>query len=195
MTEFMNYENLPHFLPDRDKLIASILFILEEKPRTRRRLSRGDIVKTLFIADDSHLREQGRPVTFDNYVAMEKGPVGDLAINLLKGTVTWSTIGLKSAPWSISKYGGLDVYDCSDVKADRDELSPSDKNALISALQQVLSNGFKRTSEQSHNHPAWTAAWFTKGPDANAAPMDWRLFGSLDDDHLADLAAHSRELA
>jgi len=49
------------------------------------------IVKLLFLADKYHLLHYGRTITDDSYCAMQHGPVGSIALNILN----YNTDGVK----------------------------------------------------------------------------------------------------
>lgn len=190
MNRVVRYDGLPELLPRKDKLLAAMLFVLEEAEKLGRELSKGEIVKALFIADDQHLAEYGRPITFDNYVAMKKGPVGDLASDMLNDKVSWKEFSLSAAPWAKKEKRGLVFYALADTPCDESELSVSDKEELSSALSKVLAQGFERTSDKSHDHPAWRAAW--GAGDKKAVAMDWRTFPGVDQEMADDLSMASR---
>jgi hypothetical protein len=57
-----------------NRILAAMLFLMNEHPG----LTQCQIVKSIFLADEQHLNTYGRPVTFDNYVAMPRGPVPSL---------------------------------------------------------------------------------------------------------------------
>ncbi len=170
MNQNVRYDGLPELLPRKDKLLSAMLLLLEQADRLGRELSKGEVVKTLFIADDAHLAEYGRPITFDNYVAMKKGPVGDLASDMLNDKVSWGEFALEGAPWSKVEKRGLVYYALADMPCDESNLSLSDKEELVDALSEVLAQGFERTSDKSHDHPAWRAAWGTGDKKAVASP-------------------------
>ena len=69
---------------DRTKATQAAAFLL--KRSSRRRESYMKIIKLLYIADRESLRETGRPITGDRFVAMKKGPVLSEVLNLIKGT-------------------------------------------------------------------------------------------------------------
>ena len=49
------------------------------------RMSRIRLIKFLYIADRESLQEKGSPLTFDNWVAMDNGPVLSGVYDLIKG--------------------------------------------------------------------------------------------------------------
>ncbi len=197
MTPSMDFKDLPTFAPKKQKLLAAILLLIEEASALGLKLTTGEIVKSLFLADDRHLAEFGRPVTFDNYVAMENGPVGDTAVDMLndRPNIRWREFGVDRAPWSQEQEGDRSYHRTRGVAADRRKLSLSDIEALRSALDHVTSVGFGQVSVETHAHPAWTLAWHGKADGARAAAMDWRDFPMIDAAAAADLAMASANAA
>lgn len=191
MTPEVDFKDLPHFKPKKQKLLAAILLLIEEAAKMKRTLSKGEIVKSLFVADDTHLQKHGRPITFDNYVALAKGPVGDLTSDMLNDRVEWSDFELAVAPWQRRDVRGLDRYAAGPVASNRRKLSPSDIEELTAALRHVTGAGFQKISDDTHVHPAWSRAWERKGENARAAAMDWREFPALDEDTVSDLVMAS----
>lgn len=187
----VRFDHLPHFEPKRHKVLAAILFLMREAAKAGRTLTRGEIVKSIFRADEEHFLECGRPVTFDNYVAMQRGPVGNAAIDMLTDKIDWADLDLVEAPWEPITLRGMPAYRRPATAVGLDCLSPSDEEFLSSALAEVTGAGFDAMSESTHTHPAWLAAWGARG-DAKAAPMDWRLFPNADAARIHELAAASR---
>lgn len=193
MNPTMNFKNLPQFTPDKPKLLAAILFLIEEAAKSGAKLSKFQIVKSLFRADDAHFAQFGRPVTFDNYGAMTHGPVGDTASDLLNDyKIKWPEFGVAASPLTCEVIGNYPYYSAN-VAADRDELSPSDVEALMVAMAEVRRLSFTDLSDATHKHPAYGAAW-NSGADAEVSvvPMDWRLFPSANAARVSDLVFASR---
>lgn len=193
MTPAMNFRDLPTFTPKKKKLIASILLLIEEAAKAGLILSKGEIVKALFLADDQHLEKYGRPITFDNYVAMKNGPVGDIASDLLnENNIKWADYELDRAPWTIrTDQVDRKYYRLAAVTSNRRKLSPSDVEELSFALARIAAVGFGRISHETHKHTAWVAAWSKRDETAGAAAMDWREFPKVDSDAVSDLVMAS----
>lgn len=83
------------FKPDKDRILEAILFLIGRSSS----LSQYEIVKSLFLADRTHLNTYGRPITFDNYVAMEHGPVPSLAYDALKPSYNFAGTFKEERPW------------------------------------------------------------------------------------------------
>ncbi|RSV27861.1 Panacea domain-containing protein [Sphingomonas sp. ABOLH] len=193
MTPPMDFKDLPTFVPRKQKLLAAILLLIEEASSLGLKLTTGEIVKSLFLADDRHLADFGRPITFDNYVAMKNGPVGDTAVDMLndRPNIRWSEFGVERAPWLQEQDGDRSYYRAAGITADRRKLSPSDIDALRVALDHVTTVGFGKVSIETHAHPAWASAWLGKAEGDRAAAMDWRDFPMIDAAAAADLAMAS----
>lgn len=137
------------------------------------------IVKSLFIADRMHLNRFGRPITFDNYVAMDHGPVPSFSYNVLKGDANLNDIGIRKLPWTtvsapeIGKNARLFSID-PQSKIEFDELSESDQDALSQAL--VIVNGltFKQLRKITHEDAAYEDAWDDDG-GKKSYPMSYGL--------------------
>lgn len=189
MKKSMRFDGIPEFRPNKVALMEAILFLIDQAAGIGRRLSKGEIVKCLFLADDAHLTEYGRPITFDNYIAMKKGPVGNLSSDMLNGKVDWDDFGVPQSPWSTMEQNGLTFYTAPRQNIVPIELSRSDLTQLAAAFAKVTTSGFETVSEISHAHPAWIAAW---GPGENkAVAMDWRRFPALDESRALDLVSAS----
>src|SRR3569833_2759794 len=101
--------------PNIQKILEAVLFLLREAANADLRLTQYDIVKSVFIADLFHLEKYGRPISFDNYAAMENGPVPSETYNLLKPDYDgrsfsgedwplWSTAPAKDKPSESATY-------------------------------------------------------------------------------------------
>lgn len=172
--------------PNRARLLEAILYLIEEAARRQLYVTMYDIVKSLFIADTKHLNLHGRPVTFDNYVAMENGPVASEAYDMLKPTYDWfNRMGLNAAPWSRrrSPSDGPNAfrYDAN-RPANRKKLSQTDLEALNEGLTLVKSLKFGGVKDFTHRHRAYLGAW--KEGAGKVFDMDYRLLLDEDDEEL-----------
>jgi uncharacterized phage-associated protein len=180
-------DTMAHLHVRSDRLIEAIALVISETEKRGQRPTQYDVVKTLFLADRAHLNDYGRPVTFDNYVAMKHGPVPSRAYDMLKdpsGTY----------PWRRQEVPGSRHFAFYDAKnePDLDVLSPSDIEALKSALDLVLRLGFARIQKLTHDDAAYEAAW-GEGR-SRSAPMDLALLFETPDadaaEHVAFLSRH-----
>lgn len=191
----MNSNDLPQFTVNKQKLLASILVLIEEAANAGQPLITDEIVKSLFIADDAHLGKYGRPITFDNYTAEEQGPIGDMAAEMLSDNVDWSEFELNEAPWLKQIIMSLEHYEPGSITSQRRKLSPSDVEGLIEALRIVKSIGDEQAAQKTRAHPAWREAWYGRGNDNDRVTMDWREFPEVEADMINDLVFASQHTA
>jgi hypothetical protein len=176
--------------PNPRRIVEAVLFLIGEAERRGKAVTQYDLVKSIFLADRSHLNRYGRPITFDNYYAMKHGPVPSFVYGLLReDAATLDRAGLRRLPWHRRDTGKSHfVYEKPQRPADRDVLSESDVEALTDALGTVLALGFAQVRRLTHEDPAYVAAW-----DDNAGkkrfPMDYGLLFDEPD------PARARELA
>lgn len=185
----------PRLQPSRSRILESVLFLIEEAERRGIALTQYDIAKSVFLADTDHLNRFGRPVTFDNFVAMQYGPVPSETYDMLKADYDWSgKLGMVSAPWTRRSAGGKAFqYLKPKRSANLRVLSKTDVEALGEALTLVKSLGFGGVKDHTHKHPAYVAAW---KPERGAVfDMDYRKLLDQDDPALlGDLVHASRHL-
>jgi Protein of unknown function (DUF4065) len=182
--------------PAKDKLVEAILFLIARAKKRNRELTQYDIVKSLFFADRSHLNRYGRPITFDNYVAMANGPVPSLAYDVLKGESGPNQFGLIEFPWTrqVGGHSNPKAYIFCDPKRDpsMDVLSESDAEALDDSLATVLSLTFGQIKKLTHDDPAYIEAW-GEGDSPNA-PLSYGMLFDMQDfeeaEHLQFASRH-----
>jgi hypothetical protein len=163
------------FYPDKDRILAAMLFLMNDHPG----ITQYQIVKSIFFADEEHLNRYGRPVTFDNYVAMPQGPVPSLVLNLLKPERCWEFVAIYQVdpPWMYrprpSRSGQAWEY-YPDHGADMDVLSATDIAALREGLRLVRELPPEELDKRLHQHPAYVEAWDRK-KTKQSAPMKTEL--------------------
>lgn len=150
------------------KIKEAIVFLIGLGARQNKALSQYDIVKALFLADRRHLNEYGRPVIFDNYTAMEHGPVPSLAYDFLKSN--------DAMPWKKDKAEKAKFHFHSpEREADEELLSPSDFDALSDALTTVKSLGFAQIRKLTHEDQAYVDAWDPEDGSRKAFDMSYAM--------------------
>ena len=182
--------------PATDKLIESILFLIAQASERNYQLTQYDIVKSLFFADKSHLNRFGRPITFDNYVAMPNGPVPSRAYAILKNEIEPATLGLESFPWDRTTGEHANPKACLFKNPKRapseDILSESDMEALSDAFATVKSLTFGQIRKLTHDDPAYITAW-GEG-ESNNAPISYGMLFDIPDfeeaEHLQFVSQH-----
>lgn len=188
----------PRLEPQRRKILEAILLLIEDAKAAGDKLTQYDIVKSLFIADSEHLNAYGRPITFDNFVAMKFGPVPSESYDMLKPAYPWAErLGMASAPFQRQPAGGTSFHYVNAERApDLRVLSRSDVAALRAARLQVKKLGFGGVRDLTHDHPAYVAAWRPNESESKAFDMDYRMLldGRPDDGLIRELADASRHM-
>jgi len=162
--------------PNGPKVREALVYVIREADRRNVRLTQFEILKTLFIADRAHLNRYGRPITFDQYVAMQDGPVPSLAYDVLKEAIgPLQEAGITEPLWSCTPAGGKKLHFHHAVRdASPDILSESDTDELSEALKLVRKWGYQRTWDHVHQDRAYNDAWPKRGA-ASQYPMDLAL--------------------
>jgi uncharacterized phage-associated protein len=111
------------------------------------------VLKLVFFADRFHLRKYGRPITNDEYIAMEYGPVASGVKDLIDQC---DFLGTLERDYS-SKY--LEYVLRHDVKSkhaiDTDVFSDSELEALEFAWQKFGDQDGLQLSDITHAYPEW----------------------------------------
>lgn len=151
--------------PNLRKIVAAISYVIALGELRKLDVTYYVVLKTLFVADRSHLNKYGRPVTFDNYSAMRAGPVPSMAYDILKeqepALRKLRSVGITTLPWTKTarERGIPDLYSHADTRHIDDVLSPSDKDALQDALSTIAGLTFVQIKKLTHADPAYEEAW------------------------------------
>jgi uncharacterized phage-associated protein len=173
--------------PNRKKILEAILFLIESAHKEGEELTQYQIVKSVFIADLAHLRKFGRPITFDNYVAMEFGPVPSEAYDMLKPTYGYgSRLDQNWPPWELKK-ATQKAFKYINAKraANKRRLSESDIAELAFAVRFVIDSGFGSIKDWTHALPAYKMAWQNNG-NRRAYEMQYGLLIEGNDEDLVE---------
>lgn len=178
--------------PDQSKIVASILLILKTAREHGKQATQYDIVKSLFLADRRHLNEYGRPITFDNYVAMKHGPVPSQAYDLLKPQS--EGFGTDKLPWRATPVPGSRALNYAGLsEPDLDELSPSEVEILVESFITIKSLSFGQVRKITHEDPAYIDAWEDDENGNGSFPMSLGMLFDVPDMALAsDLEFYSK---
>jgi uncharacterized phage-associated protein len=131
-------------------IIQSIHYLL-------RKLGRADklkLIKLLYLADKYHLVRYGRTVTNDDYYAMEQGPVGTTAKDILSQSDFLSKEELdyfSSLVVSVPPH----EFRAKDTYEDYEMLSDTDKVALDFVYEHFGSMEQWDLVEHTHKYPEW----------------------------------------
>jgi uncharacterized phage-associated protein len=176
------------FQLDIDKVIATSIFIASQGVPE---LTIGKMMKLIFFADKYHLVRYGRPITGDQYDAMNDGPVPSFAYDLFKQILrkpfTPQGRQLASALTIDTNYE-LPRFSAR-TEFDPEQLSKSDILALTETIQQFGDKSFEELSAISHAMAAYDKAWRSRGILRKSARMKFEDF--FDDD--AGAIAGARE--
>jgi uncharacterized phage-associated protein len=149
---------------DESKAVETLVYVARAWPD----ITPFYLSKVLFFADRDHLREFGRPVTGDAYIAMANGPVPSRIYDIVKGELDFF-----GAPAAIDEALTIDQTGTyHKVRAKRDPntdlLSETDVAALDGAIKFCRGKSFSELGNLTHQEPAWFKA------EANAE-MDLEL--------------------
>lgn len=173
MTSATNQPENIEFKPKRDKIIESILHLLHKCGD----LTRYQIVKMIYLADKEHLNRYGRPITYDQMVAMEYGPVPSETYNILtKGK--FIPFSSKKLPFEFIKKEDYNFITSPQREANKRKMSKSDINILDEIAKKYGDKDFNYLYNLTHEHMAYKNAWSNKGKK-NSKEM---LFEDMIDD-------------
>jgi uncharacterized phage-associated protein len=187
-------QNFVKMTPNVNRILAALSHVISAAAKRQRQISQYDLVKTLFLADRSHLNEWGRPITYDNYTAMKHGPVPSLAYDFLKANQkALRDYEIQQLPWTVVEAGkGVKHYFPVDEVMDaKDNLSKSDVEALNDALGTVIRLGFGQIRKLTHEDPAYMDAWRDDGGKAAYEMKLGLLFDEPDFEQAEGLAEYS----
>lgn len=181
----------PTLKVDKHKVVEAILFLLQDFVG----FSQYDIVKTLFLADKSHLQKYGRPITFDTYFAMENGPVPSFAYDVLKLDFDFKKEFGEERPWiSVPDAKKPNVNKFVGTKRDPKyrTLSQTDMETLKEAGGTIQLLDFDQVFRLTHEDPAYKEAWARRG-GAKRSQMKVQLLGASEKllDDLIYISKHS----
>lgn len=197
MTQSGTDRTLPKMRPHYRKILEAILFLINEAEKRGVYVTEYDIDKSMFLADVKHLNEYGRPVSFDNYVAMEHGPVPSTTRDILQPSFKGKPLYKETWPlWDREPSPSDGPKAFKFVRPRRKPnsriLSQTDISALTDALLVVKSLRFGGVKDYTHKHPAYLDAWVENGT-RGAYDIDYaKLLESPDDDLIEDLVYSSK---
>lgn len=114
--------------------------------------------KVLFFADRNHLRQFGRPVTGDAYIAMDNGPVPTNIYDIIKGDLDFfgDPAAINEA---LQVEQGPRYLEVTAMRpANTDLLSETDIAALDEAIKFCRGKPFTELSNLTHQEPAYLHA-------------------------------------
>lgn len=136
---------------NHEKLKAEVLYVLQQTGQT----DFHKLFKILYFADMMHLKEHGRPIVTNDYVAMKNGPVPSTLYDILKG-IKFDTYNAFLPNWredvDVNEYFVTAIKD-----PDLDELSENDIITLDHVIEWAMPLSMTELTEKSHG-PAYMAA-------------------------------------
>jgi len=141
-----------NFNIDINKTIESSLYILGKVQSC----DMQKLFKILYFADSEHLAEYGRPITGDEYIAMQFGPVPSLLKDVIK-SVNKPNPFLKMDIDAKQYFEVVTNFVGAKRTCNIEYLSQSDIECLNNAIEGLKSSNFDERTRASHNE-AWENA-------------------------------------
>lgn len=156
---------LLQFRPKPEKIVELLLYLAHTRPDA----DAYQAVKFLYLADREHLIRHGRPITFEQYVAMDYGPVASNALDLLegdRGILRWA--GIEALPFRteiVPRPGksSLTVLREPFRPVDFEVFSKSDLRVFDGVIEEYGNKTFNELYNITHNHFAYKRAWRERG--------------------------------
>ncbi len=154
----MLYLRIPmlNFITDKDKAIHAALYVLQ-------RTGPADfhkVFKTLYFAEQYHLKNFGRPLTGDSYHAMKYGPVPSFLYDVFKAAEKqespFQEALSRSVVFNVVRDGNKPIV-TGLLAPDMDELSESDIEVLNLSIEENSALDFVALVDKSHDS-AWNKA-------------------------------------
>ncbi|MBF4515214.1 SocA family protein [Flavobacterium sp. ANB] len=145
-----------HF--NEDKTINAVLYIVSK-------IDRKDfhkIFKLLYFADRNHFADYGRPITGDNYIKMEDGPVPSNLYDIFK-TIRGNGY-YKDTDGKFSKFFSVEHY-CfikANLEPNLNQLSKTDLRYLDMSIDENGTLDYPTIRDKSHDF-AWNNAIMGRG--------------------------------
>ena len=145
---------------DEKKVIEAIQHLAIKKPG----ITKYYIGKIFFFADREHLKDWGRPISGDYYVAMPDGPAPSTIINLINDppsnlkSYIFERLDIKNSKYkeTYSKQDSIDYHylSRSDITYLNDALEKYND-----ALKKYGENAYNYIRDETHEDEAWKDAW------------------------------------
>lgn len=147
-----------------EKALEVVLWILDKRDG----VNIYNLLKILFHAESLSVNKIGRPITGDNYIAMNFGTVPDV---IYKGLICKDPIYLESFNLTEVPFTTENKYFLYPTrKADEDYLSESDKIFLEEGMKEYIDLSFEEVKNKNHSNVAWQKTYYDKSPNT---VIDW----------------------
>lgn len=139
---------------NESKAVEALVFVAQRWPG----ITPFYLSKILFLADRDHLREYGRPVLGDMYMAMDNGPVPSRVYDIVKGNLDFfGDPGAIKAALRVDRQAQYpQLFHQRD--ADTDQFSETDIQALEKSIEFCRGKSFAHLSNLTHQEEAWSSA-------------------------------------
>lgn len=139
---------------NESKAIEALAYVAEQWPG----ITPFYVSKVLFFADRDHLRDYGRPVIGDVYIAMDNGPVPSRIYDMIKGKLDFfADPHAVHEALRVDKNGNYPKV-FAKRKVDLDQFSETDIAALRKAIEFCRGKSFSYLSGLTHQEEAWASA-------------------------------------
>ena len=155
------------FEPKTDKIIEVILYLARVKDIE---LDIYKVVKLVYLADVLHLNKYGRPITYDQMLAMEYGPVPSTTYGILKEDKRLRSVDYDDLPFDFIRRGNRVYIENPKRELNMKLFSKSDLKALEETIDEHGKKTFRQLYDMTHEHEAYKRAWARKG-DGKSSPI------------------------
>lgn len=122
-------------------------------------LGKVKLMKLFYFLDFSHVKQYGVPVTFDNYVHLDHGPIPSEIKNIIDDTAENPEHSMVSDVIKIKKVEGVEMFRILPLREFTEDDKKHFSNYELETLRRVcLKFGSKNTAEieeESHNEAPW----------------------------------------
>jgi uncharacterized phage-associated protein len=124
-----------------------------------RLLGKVKLMKLFYFTDFEHVKNFASPITFDNYVHLEHGPVPSTIMNLVSAVAADSDTAILSDTFHIEEKEGSNlkriVASREFTEKDEQYFSPSELKVLKSVCERFADKNAKFVEDKSHEEAAW----------------------------------------
>ena len=133
------------------KVIEAIVYIASKQPD----IDIFHMAKVLFYGERAHLRNYGRPITGDHFVAMKDGPVPSFALNVVKKKREYVSADMLAYASEGFKTFGYPLKIAAIRDFDDKFFSRTDVECLSVALQKYGEMPFRELRDTGHAEQEW----------------------------------------
>lgn len=169
---------------DEEKAVNVVLFILQKLGK----VSRHQLAKILYYADQKHLVQYGRPILGDTYIRMDYGPVPSAVYDGIKAVN--SPFGYELFKDSIKTSGKALIL--PKRAPEMDILSESEVKCIGESIDENKDLDFHQLIRKSHS-----SAWNSASPNGKISLKQIAIEGGADKnllDHILD-SIHDLDLS